>query len=76
MDIKEGDEVVLYLDDAIIENAKKKARFHHLINFWKGINGKVGVVTSIVSDNEIWVRGGRTNVERMFTKDTLRKVDE
>ena len=75
MDIKNGDEVIVYLDEEIMENEKKKSRYHHLIKFWKDINGKVGIVTSVVSDDEIWVRGGRTGVERMFNKTTLRKLD-
>lgn len=71
--IKEGDRVVLYLDEVIAENLKKKSKIH-LVKFWKAINGKSGIVTNVVSDDEIWVCGDKTNVNRMFTKTTLRKI--
>jgi len=71
--IKEGDEVILYLDEVIVENEKKKARFHHLLKFWKAINGKKGVVVEVVSDEEIWVKRGNTGVTRMFNRATLKK---
>lgn len=72
---KEGDEVVLYLDEVIEENSKKRAKYNHLLKFWNAINGKKGVIIEVISDDEIWVQGGRTGAIRMFTKATLRRKE-
>lgn len=71
--LKEGDEVALYLDEVILENSKKKAKFSHLVEFWKLINGKIGTIIKI-EDDKIWVKGKTTEAVRAFTKDTLRKI--
>jgi len=73
---KKGDKVTLYLDEVIEENKKKRAKCYHLLDFWKAINGKYGVVENAVSDEEIWVRGNRTNEVRMFNAATLKKRED
>jgi hypothetical protein len=70
-EFKVGDKVVLYLNEVIEENKKKRASFHHLLPFWKAINGKKGTIEKIDGDN-IWVRGNNTNQLRCFTRKTLK----
>jgi hypothetical protein len=73
--MKEGDRVVLHFKSELTKNGRKK---YHLsvLKLLEAINGKTGVITEIVSDEEIWVRGDRTGVERMFNKATLRELKE
>lgn len=70
--MKIGDKVKLNLTKEIEKGkCKKTAKPPSIIEFWEAINGFEGEVTQVVNDNEIWVRGKRTGVERMFNKDTL-----
>lgn len=74
--IKEGDKVRVFLDKEIekAKSGKKKDwTCPGVLELWEFINGHTGVVTNIVSDEEIWVRGDRTQKERMFNKNTLVK---
>ena len=70
--MKVGDKVKLNLTKEIEKGkCKKTAMPPSTIELWKAINGCEGEITQIVSDNEIWVLGKRTQDERMFNKDTL-----
>lgn len=71
--MKEGDRVVLHLNDELTKEGKKN---HHssVIKLFEAINGKTGIITKIISDDEIWVKGDRTKIERMFNKATLREL--
>lgn len=66
----EGDTVRLVLDYHIATHTNNK----HLSNWWSSINGKIGVVTQVVSDDEVWVRGRATQQERRFNSYTLEKL--
>lgn len=65
-----GDKVRLVLDYHIATHQENE----YLLKFWESINGKTGVVTRIKGDDEVWVVGGRTAQERMFTAYTLEKI--
>jgi hypothetical protein len=69
-----GDSVQVFFDEKIAKakSGKKKDQVcPGVLELWEAINGHIGVVTNIVSDDEIWVRGNRTQKERMFDKSTL-----
>ena len=73
--MKEGDKVVLHLKGELTKKCRKK--YHSsVLKLLEAINGKTGIITEVVSDDEIWVRGDRTKVERMFNKATLRELKE
>jgi len=77
--MKEGDRIEVYLDKEI-EKAKSGQKKYQVcsgvLKLWEAINGKFGTITRIVSDNEIWVKGDRTQKERMFNSGTLKVVDK
>jgi len=74
---KVGDRVKINFISLIKEEEKRKRKKidPSVLKLWKAINGKEGLITEIVSDDEIWVRGFRTQRERMFNKFTLLKID-
>lgn len=75
--MKVGDKVKLYLDKEIekAENAKKKKPYAHpsVVELWRGLNGRVGVISEIDGD-DIWVRGPQ-GMARLFNKDVLLPAD-
>jgi hypothetical protein len=73
--MKEGNRVRVYLDKEIEKAKSGKKKYQvcpGVLELWEAINGKTGTITRIVSDNEIWVVGDRTKMERMLSKDTLK----
>ncbi len=73
--MKEGNKVVIHLKDELTKKGRKKHQ-SSVLKLLEAINGKTGVITEVVSDDEIWVRGDRTKVERMFNVATLRELKE
>jgi len=76
--MKVGDKVQVYLDEHIkkAESGRKKDQIcPGVLKLWKAINGKIGIITDIISDEEIWVRGDRTQKRRMFDKTSLKEVE-
>ena len=72
--IQPGDNVKVFLDEKIAKakSGKKKDWIcPGVLELWEDINGHIGIIIKIVSDDEIWVKGNRTQKERMFNKDTL-----
>lgn len=76
--MKVGDKVKVFLDEEIkkAEKAKKSKPYAHpsVINLWKGINGRVGIISEIDGEN-IWVQGPQ-GLDRMFNKDVLVKIND
>ena len=68
--LNEGDVVRLVLDYHMATHTNNE----HLSSWWKSINGKIGVVTDIVSDDEVWVQGRETQEDRRFNAYTLEKL--
>lgn len=70
-DVKEGDVVRLVLDYHIATHQKSSSG---LLKLWNNINGGIGEVVRVVSDEEVWVKGRKTQLERRFTADTIEKL--
>jgi len=70
--MKIGDKVKINLTKEI-ENSKNITP--SVLELWENINGKEGIITEI-NDEEIWVKGNRTNKERMFNKEVLEILKE
>lgn len=73
--MKVGDKVLIDLKTEI-GKATKKSVSPSVLELWKGISGKIGVITDIISDDEIWVVGDNTGVKRMFNIHTLKMEKE
>lgn len=74
--MKVGDKVKLNLKSQIekYKLAKKKDKLpKSLLELWEAIDGCEGVITEI-NGNEIWVKGNRTEIERLFNRETLEVV--
>lgn len=71
-----GDKVRLFLDEEIAkaEKAKSKKPYAHpfVVDIWKKLNGRIGVVIEIDGSN-IWVVGPRGK-PRMFREDVLKLI--
>lgn len=74
--MKVGDKVKLNLKSQIekYKSAKKKDKLPwSLLELWEAIDGCEGVITEI-NGSEIWVKGNRTEIERLFNRETLEVV--
>lgn len=67
-----GDKVKLNLKEEI-KIAKKNKKVKLLVAFWEAIDGREGVIEKIDGE-DIWVRGSRKGVLRLFNKDVLEKL--
>lgn len=74
--MKVGDKVKLNLTKKIERVSKYKKDFiaPGTLELWEAINGREGVVVEVISDDEIWVKGKKTGVVRMFNKATLEVI--
>jgi hypothetical protein len=69
--IQVGDKVKIFLDNEIEKAKKKHYANSSVVDFWKAINGRIGVVCEINGDN-IWVKGPQ-GIARRFREDVLIK---
>ena len=79
MGLQVGDKVKVNFDAAIkkaTEGKKKERKQQAIIDLWEALNGRVGTVSEVVSDDEIWVKGDGLGLERMFNKHVLEKIDD
>ncbi len=78
MALKVGDKVRANMDVEIkkaTKGKKKDRKSLEIISLWQALNGKTGIISQLVSDDEIWVRGDDHNTERMFNKNILEKIE-
>jgi len=72
--LKVGDTVKLYFDEEIkkAQVAKKNNSYANpsVVDLWKGLNGRVGIIVKIDGDN-IWVKGSQ-GMARLFNKEVLK----
>jgi hypothetical protein len=79
MDFKVGDRVKLNLEKEIEKETKgkrKERKQPEMINLWKALHGRIGIISRIVSDDEIWVKGEQHSMERMFNRHVIERIEE
>jgi hypothetical protein len=79
MEFKVGDRIRLNLAEEIkkgTKGKKKERKQPEMINLWEALNGRIGIISRIISDDEIWVKGEQHGMERMFNIYVIEKVEE